>query len=95
MLSISPDSPVYYLTSVAKDRLPVFRSDKMKSLACNALNEARASGSFLIFAYVIMPDHLHIITNGIKKARVILRFVNGIIGRRIIDFLKQQGTWLP
>jgi putative transposase len=91
MFSISPDTPAYYLTSVTKDRLPVFRSDRMKSVACKALNEARNSGSFLIFAYVIMPDHLHIVTDGTSTARVILRFVNGIIGRRIIDFLKQQG----
>ena len=36
-----------------------------------------------------MPDHLHIITDSEKKAWVILRFINGIISRRVIDFLKQ------
>ena len=87
---ISPHSPAYYLTSVAKDRLPVFRLDALKSTTCVALDEARNSGSFLIFAYVIMPDHLHVITNGEKKAAIILRFINGIISRRVIDFLKQH-----
>lgn len=91
MFSVSPDSPAYYLTSVTKARLPVFQSNKMKSLACKALNEARTSGNFLIFAYVLMPDHLHVVTDGVKKASETLRFINGIIGRRIIDFLKQQG----
>jgi putative transposase len=88
---ISPNSPAYYLTSVAKDRLPVFRTDKVKSIACSALNEARASCGFLILAYVIMPDHFHIITDGEKKASVIQRFINGITSRRLIDFLKQEG----
>jgi REP element-mobilizing transposase RayT len=88
---ISPNSPAYYLTSVTKDRLPVFRLDAMKSVVCGALNEARKSGKFLILAYVIMPDHLHVISDCEKKAAVVLRFMNGLISRRIIDFLKQEG----
>jgi len=44
---------------VAKDRLPVFRLDTLKSIACTALNEARDTGVFLILADVIMPDHFH------------------------------------
>ena len=89
MFSPSPDTPAYYLTSVTKDRLPVFRRDELKAVACQALNEARTSCKFLIFAYVIMLDHLHVITDSEIKARVIFRFINGIISRRVIDFLKQ------
>jgi REP element-mobilizing transposase RayT len=76
---------------VTKDRLPVFRLDAMKSVVCGALNEARRSGKFLILAFVIMPDHLHVISDGEKKAAVVFRFMNGLISRRIIDFLKQEG----
>jgi REP element-mobilizing transposase RayT len=54
---ISRDAPCYYLTSVAKDRLPVFRSDAIKGVTCAALDEARCSGKFALYAYVIMPDH--------------------------------------
>jgi REP element-mobilizing transposase RayT len=60
---ISRDSQALYITLVAKDRLSVFRSDALKKMTCAALNEARNSGGFLIFAYVIMPDHLHLITS--------------------------------
>jgi len=55
MFRISKDSPVYYLTSVANDRLPVFQKAKIKNIVGNALNEARTSAKLLIFAYVIMP----------------------------------------
>jgi len=41
MFRISKDSPAYYLTSVAKDRLPVFRATAVKNIACSALDEAR------------------------------------------------------
>src|SRR5687767_5763131 len=90
MFKISPGSPAYYLTSVAKDRLPVFRSDKIKTIASEALDEARTSGNFLMFAYVIMPDHLHLVTDSNKKPEVILRYVNGIVARRVINFLKEH-----
>src|SRR5438067_2255931 len=88
---ISPNSPAYYLTSVTKDRLPVFKLDSMKSIVCGALNDSRTSGNFFILAYVIMPDHLHVITDGETKPAVILRFINGLISRRVIDSLKGEG----
>src|SRR5438132_8015062 len=87
---ISRDSPCYYLTSVAKDRLPVFRSDQLKLIVCAALDEARQSGKFALYAYVIMPDHLHIITDAILSPSKTLQFINGITGRRIIDHLKEH-----
>lgn len=88
---ISRNSQALYLTAVAKDRLPVFRTDTICNLACEALAEARNSGGFLIFAYVIMPDHLHLITSQPNNPADILRRVKGITGRRVIDYLKLNG----
>jgi len=90
MFSISPAAPAYFLTAVAKDRLPVFRKNELKEVACRALNEARISGRFWIFAYVIMPDHLHAVAAG-KPPTVMLRFTNGLVARRCIDYLKENG----
>ena len=87
---ISRDHPCYYLTSVAKDRLPVFRSDAIKTVVCDALDEARNSGGFSLYGYVVMPDHLHIITDSVLKPSKTLQFVNGIISRRVIDYLKNE-----
>jgi len=87
---ISRDSPCFYLTSVAKDRLAVLRTDEIKSMTCLALDEARKSGRFAIYAYVIMPDHLHVITDSILTPSKTLQFINGITGRRVIDYLKEQ-----
>ena len=63
----------------------------MKNIACSALDEAHRSGRFAIFAYVIMPDHLHLITNGARKPSDTLRFINGITGHRVIGYLKEEG----
>jgi REP element-mobilizing transposase RayT len=67
MFRISKDSPVHYLTSVTHARLPVFQKDQMKEIVCAALDEARNSAGLLLFAYVIMPDHLHALIGSQKK----------------------------
>jgi putative transposase len=88
---VSRDSPCYFLTSVAKDRLPIFRTDAIKEIACKALDEARKSGKFALNAYVIMPDHLHVITDSARSSEDTLRFINGIMSHRIIVHLKERG----
>ncbi|MEW6210499.1 MAG: transposase [Acidobacteriota bacterium] len=91
MATVSRDTPCYYITAVCKDRLPVFRADAFKELACRAIDEARTSGKFALFAYVIMPDHIHLITDSARKASDTLRFIKGISSHRIIEYLKEQG----
>ncbi|HSS21470.1 MAG TPA: transposase [Pyrinomonadaceae bacterium] len=88
---ISRDSPCYFLTGVAKDRLAVFRTDKLKKIACKALDAARKSGKFALYAYVIMPDHLHTITDSSRSSEDTLRFINGIMGHDVINYLKERG----
>ena len=91
MHRISRDTPALYLTAVAKDRLQVFRTEPIKAITCAALDEARRSGGFSIYAYFIMPDHLHAITDTGRKPSEILRYLKGIISRRVIDHLKLHG----
>jgi REP element-mobilizing transposase RayT len=87
---ISRDSPALYITVVTKDRLPFFQTDPIKIIACKALDEARNSGNFLIFASVIMFDHMHLITDCPHSSADVLRYIKGITGRRLIDYLKEK-----
>jgi REP element-mobilizing transposase RayT len=91
MFSVSKDNNAYYLTSVAKNRLPIFQTATIAQITCSAIDEARRSGGFLIFAYVIMPHHLHLVTNSHRSSQDIHRYVNGIISRRVLDHLKAPG----
>jgi putative transposase len=89
-MRISKDNPFYYLTSVTNNRLPVFRTDKFKEITALALAEAGKSAGILIFAYVIMPDHYHLITDSSRKPSEVSRYLNGITARRVINYLKEN-----
>jgi REP element-mobilizing transposase RayT len=91
MATISKDNPCLLITTVARNRLAVFRTDPLKEVACRALDEARRSGGFALFAYVIMPDHLHALADGTIRASETLRYINGILSHRVIRFLKEGG----
>ena len=87
---ISQDSPALYITVVTKDRLPVFRADHMKEVIFRAIDEARKSAGFLLFAYVIMWDHMHLLTSRPSTTSNVLRVLKGITARRMIDYLKEN-----
>jgi REP element-mobilizing transposase RayT len=88
--TISRDTPCFSITSVAHDPLPVFGKEALKDVAGAALDDARHSGGFAIFAYVLMPDHLHVMTDGTRKPADTLRFINRIVSHRVIGFLKAK-----
>src|SRR5262245_10952395 len=87
---ISHDSPVLYITNVTTHRLPVFRTDNLRELLCGFLNEARNSGRFFLFAYVVMLDHLHLLTSRRSTTSDVLRVVKGLTAHRIIEYLKKN-----
>jgi REP element-mobilizing transposase RayT len=91
MFQISRDNPAFFLTSVCHERLQVFRTDKVKDIVAKAFDEARSSAALLNFAYVIMPDQTHVLTDNTRTMADVLRFINGISARRVIDYLKSNG----
>ena len=89
-LTISRDDPCLFITAVARSRLPVFRADAIKIITCGAIDEARTSCGFLLFAYVIMPDHIHVLTDSPRKPSAVLQFIKGIVSRRVLGYLKEM-----
>jgi len=89
-LTISIDNPCLYITAVGKNRLPVFRTDTIKSVTCAAIDEARISCGFLLFAYVLMSDHVHLLTDRPTEPSKVLQFIKGIVSRRVLGHLKEK-----
>jgi hypothetical protein len=86
---VSRDTPCLFITAVAKDRLPVFRSDTIKAITCGALDQARTSCGFLILAYVIMPITCMWLPM-VQNTSVILRYIKGSVAHEVIEFLKRH-----
>jgi putative transposase len=89
-LTISKDNPCLFITAVAKNRLPVFQTDAIKLITCKAIDEARTSCGFLLFAYVIMPDHFHVLTDQPREPSTLLQFIKGIVSRRVLGYLREM-----
>ena len=89
-LTISKDNPCLFITAVAKNRLPVFQTDAIKLITCKAIDEARTSCGFLLFAYVIMPDHFHVLTDQPRAPSTVLQFIKGIVSRRVLGYLREM-----
>ena len=89
-LTISKDNPCLFITAVAKNRLPVFQTDAIKLITCKAIDEARTSCGFLLFAYVIMPDHFHVLTDQPREPSTVLQFIKGIVSRRVLGYLREM-----
>jgi REP element-mobilizing transposase RayT len=62
----------------------------MRNVLCSAIDEARKSAGFLLFAYVIMLDHIHLLASRTSSTSDLLRVIKGITARRIIDYLKSS-----
>ncbi len=90
MFQISRTTPAYYFTAVTHHRLPIFRTDKLKQVACDAYAEAQDRHGILILAYVIMLDHVHLLAYANREMEDVLRLMNGISARRIIQYLKEN-----
>lgn len=91
MFRISRTTPAYYFTSVTHKRLPIFRLDQLKQVLCDALSEVRAKHGIMMLAYVIMPDHVHLLVYSDKAMSDAIRLVNGVAARRLIQYLTENG----
>jgi len=50
---------IYLLTSVVKEREPIFRNWRLGRLLVSVMREEVLTGQIQSLAWVIMPDHLH------------------------------------
>ena len=51
----------FFITAVSANRRRLFQTDANANLLLNLLNDDRAKGRYQIHAFVLMPDHLHLL----------------------------------
>ena len=61
------DNRPYFVTTVVKERRPIFADHRAASLLQEVFDTCRRRYQFLLLSHVIMPDHAHaIIAPGIR-----------------------------
>lgn len=83
---------LHYVTSVTFRRIPLFRLDKACELFIDAMEETRRREPFKLLAYVIMPDHVHLLLNPqALDIRLTMNRLKGRSARLILDWLAADG----
>lgn len=54
---------LHFVTGNVLDRKPIFKTDKYCQAFLEELQELRANRACKIIAFVLMPDHIHLIAN--------------------------------
>ena len=81
---------LHYLTFVSFQRVPVFKSDEICQFFIDAIRETRDKHPFKLVAYVIMPDHVHLIVNPLRDIETIAKELKGRSAHKAIKWLKQE-----
>lgn len=81
---------VFFVTTVTAGRLPIFRRESTADLLLETICHYRDQKKFLLYEFVIMPDHFHLLitpADEISLERAV-QFMKGGFSFR----LKSQGT---
>ena len=72
--------------------------DRTREWFCEALDEARTKVGFQLWAYVVMPEHIHILVypgDGPERMPGFLQAVKEPVARKAIRYLKSKAPdWL-
>jgi putative transposase len=66
---------IYFVTICCQDRFPIFRDASRCRIAIDVLRRLSASMRFLVHAYCLMPDHVHLLVEGQLATSNLVKFV--------------------
>ncbi len=84
-------APVF-ITIVCRDHLPLLRNPGTKDALLACLKQLHSTGSFKLYAWVILDDHLHLLLGDCKPD---FSTVVGIFKQRGMLRLRQSALWQP
>ena len=85
----------YFITSSVINGYNLFNKKQFRGFIIDGLNFMSDERGMLIYAYVIMPNHIHLITKGENLSKCIAS-LKSYTARQIIDSIKKEGNvdWL-
>jgi|AntRauTorckE6833_2_1112554.scaffolds.fasta_scaffold00420_12 REP element-mobilizing transposase RayT len=79
----------YFITTTVVNRCPVFEQEEFAQIITEGLNFLVNEREVDIYAYIIMPDHIHVIAKGINLGKHFSSF-KSYSARRIIDSIERN-----
>src|SRR5438067_10774250 len=83
------------LTFSCFQRLPLLSKERTRHWFLKALDQARVRRNFSLWAYVIMPEHVHVIVwprERVYEVRLIRAALKIPVQRRALAFLRRQAS---
>jgi putative transposase len=89
----------HYLTFSCNDRLQLLNRDRVRRWVIEAIDEARRKHEMDLYAYVVMPEHLHLLVRSQRREYDMGRFRADLkrpVSRKAKSFLEQAGetVWM-
>jgi putative transposase len=85
---------IYFVTMCCEERKPVFEDISVGQRVLEDLAKAAAANAFLLRAFCLMPDHVHVLAEGLQDASDLLKFVNAFKQFTGFKYKRERGTQL-
>lgn len=79
----------FFLTLCCENRRPVFSIPEHAMWLIDMLRQESVSAQFLLYAYCIMPDHLHVLVQGLDTTSDLLAFIKRLKQSTGYEFRKR------
>jgi len=88
----SDEKPIYFITSSVTERLPIFFDENLCEIVLKELNFYREKYSFAIYAFVIMPTHIHLLVQQMGEENIseFMRSFKSFTTKEILGYIKEQ-----
>lgn len=84
----------YFITSTVVEWIPIFINKQYCDIIINSLTYSRKQKGLNLFAYVIMPEHIHLIVSADNLSQIIKDF-KSYTAKQITNAAASDGkTWL-
>jgi putative transposase len=85
---------IYFVTLCCEDRCPVFTNESLGHWLVTELLKSAAGQSFAIHAYCVMPDHVHVLVEGMIETCDLIRFISLFKQQTAFYYKKKIGRQL-
>jgi len=85
---------IYFVTMCCEGRRPIFRDSLLASWIVEKLKVVSEANGFGVHAYCVMPDHIHVIVEGLRNGSDMERFVKAFKQGTGFEYKKKSGQHL-